>query len=69
MYPPLSRGVGCIFYEMLNGKPMFPGSSVEEELELIFKVSKTNYSTHNLWWFIRYCGEMVVVGTVNVSLL
>jgi serine/threonine protein kinase len=30
-------GVGCIFYEMLIGKPMFPGASVEEELELIFK--------------------------------
>ena len=32
------RGVGCIFYEMSIGKPMFPGSSVEEELELIWKV-------------------------------
>ena len=32
------RGVGCIFYEMIVGRPMFPGSNVEEELLLIWKV-------------------------------
>ncbi|KAG5450837.1 Cyclin-dependent kinase 16 [Clonorchis sinensis] len=30
-------GVGCIFYEMATGWPLFPGSTVEEELTLIFK--------------------------------
>ncbi|XP_065909176.1 cyclin-dependent kinase 5 homolog [Dysidea avara] len=30
-------GVGCIFYEMTCGHPMFPGSGVEEELLLIWK--------------------------------
>ena len=29
-------GVGCIFYEMVVGFPAFPGSSVDEELQLIF---------------------------------
>ena len=32
------RGVGCIFFEMTCGRPMFPGSSVEEELMLMWKV-------------------------------
>ncbi|XP_054279933.1 cyclin-dependent kinase 17-like [Macrosteles quadrilineatus] len=30
-------GVGCIFFEMACGRPLFPGSTVEEELRLIFK--------------------------------
>ncbi|GAB0200086.1 cyclin-dependent kinase 18 [Grus japonensis] len=28
-------GVGCIHYEMVTGRPMFPGSTVKEELHLI----------------------------------
>ena len=31
-------GVGCIFYEMSSGRPLFPGATVEDELHLIFKV-------------------------------
>uniref|UniRef100_A0A3P9PC50 Cyclin dependent kinase 16 n=1 Tax=Poecilia reticulata TaxID=8081 RepID=A0A3P9PC50_POERE len=31
-------GVGCIFYEMVTGRPLFPGSTVEEELHFIFKL-------------------------------
>uniref|UniRef100_A0A674EQR4 Cyclin dependent kinase 16 n=1 Tax=Salmo trutta TaxID=8032 RepID=A0A674EQR4_SALTR len=31
-------GVGCIFYEMSTGRPLFPGSTVEEELHFIFKL-------------------------------
>ena len=34
-------GVGCILYEMVCGKPLFPGSTVEEEINLIFKVLGT----------------------------
>jgi len=30
-------GVGCIFYEMACGRPLFPGSTVEDELRLIFR--------------------------------
>ncbi|KAH9503749.1 Cyclin-dependent kinase 17 [Bulinus truncatus] len=30
-------GVGCIFYEMACGRPLFPGSTVDDELHLIFK--------------------------------
>ena len=40
-------GVGCIFYEMASGRPLFPGSTVEDELHLIFKVSNI--------YFITYC--------------
>ena len=32
------RGVGCIFCEMICGRPVFPGSNTEEELILIWKV-------------------------------
>ncbi|CAB1313380.1 unnamed protein product, partial [Coregonus sp. 'balchen'] len=31
-------GVGCIFYEMAAGRPLFPGSAVEDELHLIFRL-------------------------------
>ncbi|ELU12112.1 hypothetical protein CAPTEDRAFT_175804 [Capitella teleta] len=34
-------GVGCIFFEMACGRPLFPGSTVEEELHLIFKTLGT----------------------------
>ncbi|XP_041348070.1 cyclin-dependent kinase 17-like isoform X2 [Gigantopelta aegis] len=34
-------GVGCIFYEMACGRPLFPGSTVEDELQLIFKTLGT----------------------------
>uniref|UniRef100_A0A673LEG5 Cyclin-dependent kinase 16-like n=1 Tax=Sinocyclocheilus rhinocerous TaxID=307959 RepID=A0A673LEG5_9TELE len=31
-------GVGCIFYEMITGRPLFPGSTVKDELHLIFRI-------------------------------
>uniref|UniRef100_A0AAZ3RX94 cyclin-dependent kinase n=1 Tax=Oncorhynchus tshawytscha TaxID=74940 RepID=A0AAZ3RX94_ONCTS len=34
----LVQGVGCIFYEMAAGRPLFPGSAVEDELHLIFRL-------------------------------
>ncbi len=34
-------GVGCIFYEMTCGKPLFPGTKVDDELYLIFKTLGT----------------------------
>lgn len=34
-------GVGCIFYEMACGRPLFPGSTVDDELHLIFKTLGT----------------------------
>lgn len=34
-------GVGCIFYEMACGRPLFPGSTVEDELHFIFKILGT----------------------------
>ncbi|XP_029690283.1 cyclin-dependent kinase 16 [Takifugu rubripes] len=40
-------GVGCIFYEMVTGRPLFPGSTVEEELHFIFKLLGT--PTEHTW--------------------
>jgi serine/threonine protein kinase len=34
-------GVGCIFFEMVSGRPMFPGSTTENQLTLIFKMLGT----------------------------
>jgi len=31
-------GVGCILFEMASGIPLFPGSTVEEQLLLIFRI-------------------------------
>ncbi|KAJ8259513.1 hypothetical protein GJAV_G00170180 [Gymnothorax javanicus] len=31
-------GVGCILFEMATGRPLFPGSTVKEELHLIFRL-------------------------------
>ena len=57
-------GVGCIFYEMASGRPLFPGSTVEDELHLIFKVSNI--------YFITYCFHSIsyvnLVGIQNISL-
>lgn len=37
----MRRGVGCIFYEMAFKRPLFPGSSVEDQLHLIFSILGT----------------------------
>lgn len=34
----LLRGVGCIFHEMSSGRPLFPGSTIEDELRLICSI-------------------------------
>ncbi|XP_035713184.1 cyclin-dependent kinase 18 isoform X2 [Folsomia candida] len=34
-------GVGCIFCEMASGRPIFPGSTVEDQLKLIFRTLGT----------------------------
>lgn len=40
-------GVGCIFFEMATGRPFFPGSTVEDQLHLIFKTLGT--PTEDSW--------------------
>uniref|UniRef100_UPI00398F07DE cyclin-dependent kinase 17-like n=1 Tax=Pristiophorus japonicus TaxID=55135 RepID=UPI00398F07DE len=40
-------GVGCIFYEMGTGRPYFPGSTVEDQLHLIFRILGT--PTEETW--------------------
>uniref|UniRef100_A0A3Q3WK75 cyclin-dependent kinase n=1 Tax=Mola mola TaxID=94237 RepID=A0A3Q3WK75_MOLML len=50
-------GVGCIFYEMVTGRPLFPGSTVEEELHFIFKLLGT--PTEQSWPGITSNDEFV----------
>jgi len=33
--------IGCIFAEMMNGKPLFPGNSEQDQLKKIFKLMGT----------------------------
>uniref|UniRef100_A0A452TUD8 cyclin-dependent kinase n=1 Tax=Ursus maritimus TaxID=29073 RepID=A0A452TUD8_URSMA len=40
-------GVGCIFYEMATGRPLFPGYTVEEQLHFIFRILGT--PTEETW--------------------
>jgi len=37
--------IGCIFVEMLNQKPLFPGSSEQDQLKKIFKIMGTPDTT------------------------
>nr|XP_002738242.1 PREDICTED: cyclin-dependent kinase 17-like [Saccoglossus kowalevskii] len=48
-------GVGCIFYEMAAGRPLFPGSTVEDELHLIWKLLGT--PTEDTWPGISFNDE------------
>ncbi|XP_046841591.1 cyclin-dependent kinase 17-like [Xenia sp. Carnegie-2017] len=40
-------GVGCIFFEMATGRPMFPGGTADEQLNLIFKL--LGCPNENVW--------------------
>uniref|UniRef100_H2Z2I9 cyclin-dependent kinase n=1 Tax=Ciona savignyi TaxID=51511 RepID=H2Z2I9_CIOSA len=40
-------GIGCIFYEMASGRPLFPGSTVSDQLQLIFRTLST--PTEETW--------------------
>ncbi|XP_042198020.1 cyclin-dependent kinase 18 isoform X2 [Callorhinchus milii] len=48
-------GVGCILYEMAAGRPLFPGSTVKEELHLIFRLLGT--PTEDTWSGITFNEE------------
>lgn len=58
----LCRGVGCIFYEMATGRPLFPGSTVEEELHFIFKLLGENQSAS-----VSSLVPLIFIDTKNVS--
>jgi len=49
-------GVGCILYEMVTGRPLFPGCDVEDQLHLIFKLLGTPYDQD--WSLIARMKEM-----------
>ncbi|XP_023691711.1 cyclin-dependent kinase 16-like isoform X2 [Paramormyrops kingsleyae] len=49
-------GVGCIFYEMMTGRPLFPGSTVKDELHLIFRILGS--PTEETWPGISSCEEL-----------
>merc|ERR1712217_1013909 len=38
--------VGCIFAEMVNGRPLFPGNTDSDQLQKIFKILGTPNETH-----------------------
>jgi len=56
-------GVGCIFFEMVAGRPMFPGSTAEIQLTLIFKMLGT--PTERTWPHIMRNPEFVSANYPN----
>ncbi|RXM27847.1 Cyclin-dependent kinase 17 [Acipenser ruthenus] len=73
-------GVGCIFYEMAAGRPLFPGSTVEDELHLIFRLLDLSFSSHytcsadfvkaGSWRFSSSCGnEQRLPSIINPELV
>ena len=54
-------GVGCIFYEMASGRPLFPGSTVEDELHLIFKVMGSGSKCKSYPVCIIFASESVAI--------
>ncbi|KAI7808256.1 putative cyclin-dependent kinase 17-like [Triplophysa rosa] len=68
-------GVGCIFYEMLTGRPLFSGSTVEDQLHLIFRIlgSPTETSwpelneTFHSYHFPHYDGEPLITHAPRLS--
>ncbi|XP_041578884.1 cyclin-dependent kinase 18 isoform X1 [Vulpes lagopus] len=53
-------GVGCIHYEMATGRPLFPGSTVKEELHLIFRLLGT--PTEETWPGVMALSEFRAYG-------
>lgn len=51
------RGVGCIFSEMVTGRPLFPGSTVEEQLHFIFRLLGTGQNLAILGKFGEFGGN------------
>ena len=43
--------VGCIFAEMVNQKPLFPGDS---EIDELFKIFRSQSSSFNYLWFLSF---------------
>ena len=71
-------GVGCIFYEMVCGKALFPGTKVDDELSLIFRTLGTpteqtfpgisanqEYLSLNLPRFINYNQNGTILDTLS----
>lgn len=53
---------GCIFAEMVSGRPLFPGSSIPDQLQRIFKVLGT--PTEETWPGVSKLPEYKVFPTV-----
>jgi len=47
------RGVGCVLFEMATGQPLFPGSAIDNQLELIFRTLGT--PTETSWPGVSSC--------------
>ena len=61
--------VGCIFAEIVTGKPFFPGSDAKEQLKLIFKTmgTPTNQSWPGVSNFTNYPTNIQVYPPTNLS--
>ena len=61
------RGVGCIYYEMVTGRPLFAGQNVQEQLHHIFK--KRGTPTEDTWPGISSNSKFLEYRSVNIQSL
>ena len=59
------RGVGCIYYEMVTGRPLFAGQNVQEQLHHIFK--KRGTPTEDNWPGISSNSKFLEYRSVNIQ--
>ena len=61
--------VGCIFAEILTGKPFWPGSNPKDQLKLIFKTlgTPTNHTWPGVANFTNYPVDMPLYPPTNIS--
>ena len=51
--------VGCIFGELLNGKPMFPGTSTLNQLNKILEITGKPYLYNRNW--LKICWKILII--------
>ncbi len=70
-YKSTTRGVGCIFAEMASSRPLFPGATNVEQLNIIFKVWRVYWHAfmvaNGLWLDLGNAHPREVAGSGRIA--